>query len=204
MARPSRASSLALLATQVRRCRRCPLGYERLHAVPGHGNPHSPIVFLGEGPGFQEDHQGEPFVGRSGKLLNEMIETELGRTRAQVYISNAVKCHPMVNPKDPEARGNDRPPTPKELEACRAWWTAELELIRPKIVCLLGASAVRAFFGEQAALSSYRGKLAEDARFPGTLITAVYHPSAILRNPPLREDYANDFRKLKAQLNKLL
>lgn len=156
---------------------------------------------MGEGPGFQEDHKGEPFVGRSGKLLGEMIQTELGRKREEVYISNAVRCHPMTNPKTPEERGNDRPPKPEEIDACKPWWQAELDIVKPKVICLLGASALKAVVGKNEKFAAYRSKAFKSDRFCGAMLFVTYHPAAILRNPPLMESYRLDFKKLKKLLS---
>lgn len=196
----NKAAALALLKTQVTNCRKCPLGYERIQAVFSVGNPKSPLVFIGEAPGFQEDHRGEPFIGRAGELLNKMIEEVLGLKRQDIYITNVVKCHPMTNPKNPEAKGNDRPPTKEEIEACHLWWQGEMEIIKPKIVCVLGASALSAILGEKVSVGEYKGKTFTRPNLPGITLFVTYHPAAILRNMGLIDNYKDDFRKLKAIL----
>lgn len=177
------------------------MGHERIQAVFGVGNPKSPLVFIGEAPGYEEDRQGKPFVGRAGELLNQIIAEILGLKRSDLYITNIAKCHPMANPKNREARGNDRPPTPDEIKLCSPWWQTELEIIKPKAICLLGASALSAFRAEKTSVSEYKGKTLCDPRFPNTQVFVTYHPAAILRNMNLIETYKEDFRKLKELLS---
>ncbi len=194
----NKSAALALLKTQVTNCRKCRLGSERIQAVFSVGNPKSRVVFIGEAPGFQEDHRGEPFIGRAGELLNKMIDEVLGLQRKDIYITNVVKCHPMTDPKNPEARGNDRPPTKEEIETCQLWWQGEMEIIKPKIVCVLGASALSAILGEKVPVGEYKGKTFVHPKLPAITLFVTYHPAAILRNMGLIENYKDDFRKLKA------
>jgi DNA polymerase len=126
------------LSDKIKACRACPLGASRIQAVPGVGSADAEVLFVGEGPGFDEDHRGEPFVGRSGKLLDKIFES-IGLSRQVVYIANIVKCHPMVDPSDPEKRGNDRPPTPDEISACRGWLDTQIRTIKPRFIVTLGA-----------------------------------------------------------------
>jgi DNA polymerase len=126
-----------------------------------------------------------------------MIEQVLGLQRKDVYITNVVKCHPMANPKNPELRGNDRAPAPDEIRSCKLWWQAEMEIIQPKAICILGASALSAFFEEKKALGEYRGQTFRDQRFSQSIIFVTYHPAAILRNPNLLDSFKEDFQKLK-------
>lgn len=195
-----RPLSLELLKTQVSNCQRCHLGSERIQTVFGVGNPYASLVFLGEGPGHAEDHRGEPFIGPAGKLLNRMIEEILGCQRKNVYISNIVKCHAMINPVTPDARGNDRPPTEVEMRCCEPWWKGEMAIIRPKIICLLGASALRAIYGEGATISVYRGQTRKKPELPDATLLATYHPAGVLRNPNFMEAFQSDFCTLKKLL----
>lgn len=155
---------------------------------------------MGEAPGYQEDRQGKPFVGRAGELLNQIIKDCLGFQRSEVYITNVVKCHPMLNPKNRDLRGNDRAPTKEELKSCWPWWQGELEILKPKAVCLLGASALSAFLLDKASVNEYRGKTIKHPGFPKINFFATFHPAAILRNMNLLETYKADFRKLSTLL----
>ena len=193
------------LAKEVRDCRKCPLGYARLNAVFGVGDHKAKVVFVGEGPGFQEDHQGEPFVGRSGQLLDKIIETVLGLKRSDVYIANIVKCHPMKNPETQEAHGNDRPPTPEEISACRPFLDEQLRFIKPVCIVTLGSVATKVLLGIDKGISAMRGRAYEypvELFGPGHPIKVIptYHPAALLRNPNLKRDTWEDMKLLKSLL----
>ncbi|MCX5783553.1 MAG: uracil-DNA glycosylase, partial [Elusimicrobia bacterium] len=110
----SKAELLQKLSEEVSSCKKCPLGISRIKPAFGVGNINTEIMFVGEGPGYEEDHRGEPFVGRAGQLLDKIISA-MGLKRESIYIANIVKCHPMINPSDPEMRGNDRPPSHEEM-----------------------------------------------------------------------------------------
>jgi DNA polymerase len=195
------------LAAQVKACRKCGLGHARLNAVFGVGTYKAKVVFVGEGPGFQEDHQGEPFVGRSGQLLDKILETVLGLKRSDVYIANIVKCHPMKNPETPEAHGNDRPPTPEEISACRPYLDEQLRAIKPLCIVTLGSVATRVLLGTEKGISTVRGRVYDypvELFGPGHPIKVIptYHPAALLRNPNLKRDTWEDMKALKALLDK--
>ena len=195
------------LAAEIRDCRKCQLGNSRINAVVGVGNLRADVVFVGEGPGFQEDHKGEPFVGRSGALLDKILETVLGLKREDVYIANIVKCHPMLNPEMPEAHGNDRPPTPEEISACRLYLDRQLMLIKPKCIVTLGSVATRVLLGVTQGISFVRGKWYDypvELFGPGHPIKVLptYHPAALLRNPNLKRDTWEDMKMLKAFIEK--
>lgn len=196
------AARLSQLAAEIGACRRCPLGASRLQAVPGVGSGEAGVMFIGEGPGYSEDHRGEPFVGRSGQLLDKILES-IGLSRRTVFIANVVKCHPMKDPADPEARGNDRPPTPEEMEACRPFLDEQIRLLSPRVVVTLGAVAARALLGAQS-LTAIRGqwRLYEPAGREGRPIKVLptYHPAALLRNPNLKKDVWTDMKRLKGEL----
>ncbi len=199
------AAGLAELEALVKSCRRCPLGSHRLNAVFGVGSPSAKVMFVGEGPGFQEDHQGEPFVGRSGQLLDKILDTVLGLKRSEVYIANIVKCHPMVNPDNPESRGNDRPPSPEEIAVCRPYLERQIALIKPRCIVTLGSVATKVLLGTEEGVSRTRGKWYV---YPRTLfggdsdiqLLPTYHPAALLRNPKLKLDTWEDMKMLKAFL----
>lgn len=193
------------LAKTVAECRRCPLGFARIKAVFGVGNPKAKVVFVGEGPGFQEDHRGEPFVGRSGQLLDKILETVLGLKRSDVYIANIVKCHPMKNPETPEAHGNDRPPTPEEISACRPYLEEQLRAIRPRCIVTLGSVPTKVLLATDKGISLMRGRSYDypvELFGPGHPIKVIptYHPAALLRNPNLKRDTWEDMKMLKSFL----
>ncbi|OGR44846.1 MAG: hypothetical protein A2X35_06005 [Elusimicrobia bacterium GWA2_61_42] len=200
-------TDLASLALKVKDCRKCPLGHARLNAVFGVGDPGSRVVFVGEGPGFQEDHEGEPFVGRSGQLLDKILETVLGLKRSDVYIANIVKCHPMKNPETPEAHGNDRPPAPEEISACRPFLDEQLRLIKPSCIVTLGSVATKVLLGIDKGISMVRGHWYDypvELFGPGHPIKVLptYHPAALLRNSNLKRDTWEDMKMLKSFLEK--
>ena len=193
------------LSEKVKNCRKCPLGFARLNAVFGVGSYKAKVVFVGEGPGFQEDHQGEPFVGRSGQLLDKILETVLGLKRSDVYIANIVKCHPMKNPETPEAHGNDRPPTPEEISACRPYLDEQLRQIKPACIVTLGSVATKVLLGIDNGISTMRGHWYDypvELFGPGHPIKVLptYHPAALLRNPNLKRDTWEDMKMLKSFL----
>lgn len=202
---PVLPSSFGELEKEVKSCRRCALGSHRLNAVFGVGSPEARVMFVGEGPGFQEDHKGEPFVGRSGQLLDKILDTVLGLKRAEVYIANIVKCHPMVNPDNPESHGNDRPPSPEEIAVCRPYLERQIALIKPACIVTLGSVATKVLLGIEEGISKVRGKWYV---YPKTLfggdadikLLPTYHPAALLRNPKLKLDTWEDMKMLKSFL----
>jgi DNA polymerase len=186
------------LQKQVCNCKKCPLGKHRLNAVFGVGNPYADIMFIGEGPGFQEDHKGEPFIGKAGNLLDKIIEA-MGFSRQSVYIANIVKCHPMKDPTDPELRSNDRPPSPEEMSVCKPYLDKQIEIISPKVIITLGASSSRALIQTEEVISSLRGNFKE---YMGIKLMPTYHPAALLRNPNLKKDVWSDMKKVLSVLKK--
>lgn len=202
--RPPRVGSLAELGEGIKACRECPLGAARLQAVPGMGSAKAEVMFIGEGPGFKEDHTGEPFVGRSGQLLDKIMEA-IGLSRETVYIANIVKCHPMKNPADPESRGNDRPPTQEEMDACRGWLEAQIRAIKPKVIVTLGAVPAKALLGDLTPITKIRGQWRTydpGAGLPPIKLLPTFHPAALLRNPDLKRDVWEDMKNLKKELSK--
>ena len=186
------------LKNQIVNCKKCELGKYRLNAVCGSGNPYANIMFIGEGPGFQEDHEGKPFIGRAGDLLTKIIEA-MGYKRENVYIANIVKCHPMKNPENPELKGNDRPPTIEEMQICQPYLDEQIKIISPKVIITLGASSTRALLKTDDVISSLRGKFTE---YMGIPLMPTYHPAALLRNPKLKKDVWLDMQKVMALVNK--
>lgn len=202
--RPARKGSLADLADDIKACRECPLGSARLQAVPGTGSAKAEVMFIGEGPGFKEDHTGEPFVGRSGQLLDKIMEA-IGLSRQTVYIANIVKCHPMKDPSDPESRGNDRPPTQEEMDACRGWLEAQIRAIKPKVIVTLGAVPAKALLGDQTPITKIRGQWRTydpGGGLPPIKLLPTFHPAALLRNPDLKRDVWEDMKNLKKEISK--
>ncbi len=198
-----KAEVFAALSEQIKACRACALGKSRIQAVPGVGSHDARVMFVGEGPGFDEDHQGEPFVGRSGKLLDKIMES-IGLSRRTVYIANIVKCHPMVDPGDPEKRGNDRPPSPEEISACRPWLDAQIRAIAPRFLVTLGAVSARVLLGDSTPITRIRGVWREydpGEGAPRVRLLPTFHPAALLRNPVLKRDVWTDMKSLKEELS---
>lgn len=177
-------------------CTRCPLGKSRINFVFGVGNPKARLMFVGEGPGFAEDHKGEPFIGRAGQLLNKIIEA-IGMLRSDVYIANIVKCHPMKDPSDPELRGNDRPPTPEEMACCMPYLERQIEIIKPAVICTLGTTASQGLLGVDTGISKLRGNFFD---YKQCKLMPTYHPAALLRNPALKRDVWEDMKQIKSLL----
>jgi uracil-DNA glycosylase family 4 len=201
---PAKTGTLDELAEKIKACRACELGSYRIQAVPGVGSAKAEVMFVGEGPGFKEDHTGEPFVGRSGQLLDKIMES-IGLSRATVYIANIVKCHPMKNPKDPESHGNDRPPSPEEMAACRGWLEAQIRAIKPKVIVTLGAVPARALLDDQTPITKLRGQWRTydpGAGLPPIKLLPTFHPAALLRNPDLKRDVWVDMKNLQKELSK--
>ncbi|MCL2144383.1 MAG: uracil-DNA glycosylase [Endomicrobia bacterium] len=186
------SQELEALKKETDKCRKCPLGASRLNCVFGAGSASAELIFVGEGPGFDEDHKGEPFIGRAGQLLTKIIEA-MGYTRETVYIANIVKCHPMKDPSDPELRGNDRPPALEEMEICRQYLDRQLEIIQPKIIVTLGASSTRGLLKSEESISTIRGTVKE---YNGIKLMPTYHPAALLRNPNLKKFVWDDMKKV--------
>ena len=169
-------------------CHRCRLAGGRKTIVFGQGNPHAELVFVGEGPGADEDEQGLPFVGRAGQLLNRMIQLA-GMRREDVYICNVVKCRPPGN----------RTPERDEIEACSPFLFRQIRAIQPRLVCCLGAPAVRTLLGIKEGITKIRGNFYD---FCGTKALATVHPAYILRNPREEKILREDFEKITQYLGR--
>ena len=194
----SKEQKLSELCGKLKSCRDCELGKSRLNGVFGEGSACADIMFVCEGPGYDEDHQGRPFIGRAGQLLDKIIEA-MKYKRADVYIANIVKCHPMKDPSDPEQRGNDRPPTPQESSACKNYLDMQIDIINPKIIITLGSPSSKALLNTQEGISILRGKFKE---YRGITLMPTYHPAALLRNPNLKKDVWEDMKKVMGFLEK--
>jgi DNA polymerase len=191
------ADELNNIREKISQCRKCPLGKSRLKAVFGTGAINADLMFIGEGPGYDEDHKGEPFIGRAGQLLTKIIEA-MNHTRETVYIANIVKCHPMIDPNSPEKRSNDRPPSPEEIKTCIPYLDRQLEIIKPKIIVTLGASSTKGLLNNEEPISKIRGKVKE---YKGIKLLPTYHPAALLRNPNLKKSVWEDMKKVMRYLD---
>ena len=180
------ASSWEALHQECMGCQACPLGASRTNLVFGVGDPSSELLFIGEGPGEQEDLQGEPFVGRSGKLLDDELAM-IGLTRQQVYIANIVKCRPPKN----------RDPLPEEQDACIGWLERQIELISPKLIVCLGRVAAKRIIDKNFAITKQHGIWYDRG---DRLLMATFHPAALLRDPGKRPDAFDDFESLRYQI----
>ena len=168
-------------------CRSCELCTTRTNCVFGVGNPASPIMFIGEAPGEEEDRQGIPFVGAAGKLFDRYLFA-VGIKREDVYIANILKCRPPRN----------RDPLPSEQDACLPLLRAQVKLIRPKIIVCLGRIAAQKLISEDFKITRDHGKWTERA---GISMCAVYHPAALLRDPQKKGDMLDDMKNIKARLD---
>ncbi len=186
---------LPALEKQVAACRLCPLGATRIKTAFGMGNPSAEIMLIGEGPGYEEDRQGLPFVGKAGQLLDKILAA-MGLDRKKVYIANIAKCHPMIDPSDPEKRGNDRPPSPEEISCCRPYLERQIELIKPKYIIALGATSARELLNASGSLSALRGKVHDYPVNPAIKVIATYHPAALLRNEEYKRPAWDDMKLL--------
>jgi len=167
-------------------CTRCKLHSTRHKIVFGDGNPKAELVFVGEGPGADEDAQGLPFVGRAGKLLTQMIEA-MGLQRKDVYICNVVKCRPPEN----------RQPEEDEVSTCSPFLLRQIDTIAPKVIVCLGAVAAKTLLQTNRGISQFRGEWLE---FRGRKLLATYHPAYLLRNPPAKSEVWKDLQKVMAVL----
>ena len=182
-----RQEALARIAAQAAACRRCPLAEGRTRVVPGQGNAVSPdVMFVGEAPGYEEDQQGLAFIGAAGQLLTKMI-TAMGYAREEVFIANICKCRPPGN----------RKPAPEEMRACLPFLQAQIEVIKPRVIVALGATAATGLLNTQTAIGKLRGQW---TRFGDIPLMPTFHPAYLLRFPPAKRDAWND---LKSVLRKL-
>jgi len=177
---------IAPVRAEAMKCVKCKLCKTRKSVVFSDGSLGAELVFVGEGPGRDEDEQGVPFVGRAGELLTKIIEA-MKMKREEVYICNVVKCRPPQN----------RPPEPDEIAACSGYLEAQLLTIRPKVICALGKTAASALLETQAPMGALRGKTLE---WKGIPLVVTYHPAYLLRNPPAKKDVWEDMKRVLAIL----
>ena len=181
VANADRMDNLEQVAHRIRNCVDCPLSGGRTNAVPGEGDPKAVVMFIGEGPGFQEDRQGRPFVGPAGKLLDSLLAS-INTSREDVFIANMVKCRPPEN----------RDPAPTELAACTKYLDRQIELVDPKLIVTLGRFAFGRYFPGEG-ITKARGLLREK---DGRKIFPVLHPAAVLRRDELRPTMIDDFKAI--------
>lgn len=176
-----REAKLKAVGSRIRNCARCKLHRERTRAVPGTGPADADIVFIGEGPGAQEDEEGLPFVGRSGRYLDQLLES-IGLDREKVFITNVVKCRPPAN----------RDPHVAEVEACTPYLDQQLALIQPRLIVTLGRFAMEHFFSD-GRISEVHG---QPRRIENAIYLPLYHPAAALYRGSLRDVVEQDFRRI--------
>jgi DNA polymerase len=181
-----RAALLSPLCEEVRACTRCALSHERTQAVFGVGNPCARLMFVGEGPGFEEDRQGEPFVGPAGQLLTAMVEA-MGLRRDDVYIANVVKCRPP----------NNRTPDAFEVARCLPYLRRQIEIVRPEVICALGAVAAHGLLGVESSVARLRGSFHDCGGIP---VRVTYHPAYLLRSPHEKRKAWDDIQAVMARL----
>ncbi len=185
--------SLDRIAAEVKACTRCPLHAIRRNTVPGEGNPQPELVFIGEGPGVDEDEAGRPFVGRAGELLTAMI-SGMGFARSDVFICNTVKCHP------PGEDTPNRAPTPEEVVCCIPFLHRQLALLKPKVICTLGNVPLKALFGPDiGGITTVRGRRLD---WRGTVVIPTYHPAYLLRNPTAKKPCWDDLKTVLGVLGR--
>jgi uracil-DNA glycosylase family 4 len=194
-ARPAseRREELIDLYREVSGCVKCPLAAGRTQTVFGMGNADADLMFVGEAPGFHEDQQGRPFVGRAGKLLDELL-AGIGLDRSHVFIANVLRCRPPGN----------RDPQPDEIEQCKPYLYRQVELIEPKVICTLGNFATKLLSGSQQGITRVHGRPQE--RVVGERAVVLYplfHPAAALRTPSVHEELRADFDRIPALLEEI-
>ncbi len=177
------------LRTACENCKKCALWETRTNVVFGVGNPNAEVLFIGEGPGEQEDLKGEPFVGRAGKLLDDMLSL-IDLDRSKIYIANMVKCRPPKN----------RDPLGVEKDACIGWLREQTALIKPKIIVCLGRISAAAIIREDFKISQEHGQWTERN---GVKLMAIYHPAALLRDPRRRPETFEDLKELQKTIKEI-
>jgi uracil-DNA glycosylase len=185
-----RCAALAAIAEKVAACTRCrELTATRTQTVFGVGNPYARLVFCGEAPGADEDRLGEPFVGRAGQLLNDIIVKGMKMRREDVYILNILRCRPP----------NNRAPLPVEAAACREYLDRQLNIIQPEFICCLGAVAAQCLLDVDTPIGRLRGKVHD---YEGIKVVCTYHPAYLLRNPQAKKPVWDDIQMLLAEMHK--
>jgi len=184
----NRESELALIADEVMTCAKCPLAAQRKRPVPGEGHPRASLVFVGEAPGAEEDRTGHPFVGRAGNLLTDIIVKGMKMKRDDVFICNVLKCRPP----------NNRTPNPEEVAQCEPYLLRQLEVIRPKVICALGATAAQTLLKTNESIKRLRGIWHD---YHGIPFRVTYHPAYLLRNPTDKRKTWEDIQEIMRLLS---
>ncbi len=186
------------LELQVKNCKKCKLHTTRTQTVFGEGNLKAELMFIGEGPGHQEDLTGRPFVGRAGELLTRLIEKYMGIARSSVYIANIVKCRPTLDLK----MEKDRPPNKEEVEACSPYLLRQIQMISPKVIVTLGNPSTQFLLQTKEGITKLRGTWQSFKEIP---VMPTYHPSYVLRNGGLssqvQKEICSDLDKVMEKLN---
>jgi len=184
-------STTESLKNEILQCTKCELSHTRQHVIFGEGNTNAEIFIIGEAPGSDEDLQGRPFVGKSGRLLDKILAA-CGFTRKEhVFISNIIKCRPPDN----------RVPTPHEATVCMPWLLQQIELVNPKILVLLGSTALKYMEGPNRRITRERGTW---LNWQNRLAMPVYHPAALLRDPSLKRETWEDYKKIVFKYRELV
>ncbi|MCK5168481.1 MAG: uracil-DNA glycosylase [Bacteroidales bacterium] len=179
------------LKQEVNQCTKCSLHKTRTNVVFGEGSQNAGIMLIGEGPGYYEDQQGRPFVGKSGQLLDKILDVCGFNRKEHVFIGNIVKCRPPDN----------RDPLPEERESCLPYLYKQIEMIEPKIIILLGATALKGLIDPNAKITKIRG---EWLHWNDRLVMPTFHPSALLRNEKLKQPVWEDFKKVVAKYREIV
>ncbi len=181
-------NTLESIEQKAKNCHLCPLAKSRKNVVFGEGNPNADLMFIGEGPGANEDESGKPFVGRAGMLLTKIIENVLNLKREDIYIANIVKCRPP----------NNRVPTIEEVTSCKPYLEEQIAIINPKIIVALGSTSYHHLSDDyDMSISKIRGEILE---YGNAILIPTYHPSYLLRNPSAKKDVFADMLKVKKLL----
>jgi len=184
----SAEAGLLEIANRINECKLCPLWKTRNKTVPGQGNPAPEIMFVGEGPGADEDRQGLPFVGRAGQLLTRMIEA-MGMKREEVFIGNIVKCRPPGN----------RVPMPEEMDACIPYLEEQVAILKPRVIIALGATAVKGLLKVSTGIVKLRGTW---MKYKDVDVMPTFHPAYLLRNPPAKREVWEDLKAVLARIGR--
>jgi uracil-DNA glycosylase family 4 len=179
---PSREMTMEEVRKELGDCKRCKLHRTRQTIVFGEGNERATLMFIGEGPGYDEDVQGRPFVGKAGQLLTKIIES-INLSRVEVYIANIIKCRPPQN----------RNPEPDEIQSCNPFLMKQIRVIRPRIICALGTFSAQTLLKTDTKISALRGKFFD---LEGIKVIPTYHPAFLLRNPERKREVWEDMKKI--------
>ena len=186
---PTRSQVLTLeeVRNELGDCKRCKLHQTRRTIVFGEGNKKATLMFIGEGPGYDEDVQGRPFVGRAGQLLTKIIQS-INLQREEVYIANIIKCRPPQN----------RNPEPDEIQSCNPFLRKQIQVIQPKIICALGTFSAQTLLKTETKITALRGKFYD---LEGIKVIPTYHPAFLLRNPDKKREVWEDMKKIAEWIN---